>query len=307
MGNETVASQNFVDKETLTDDEWFNDADRIVYEILANAQDVDEARAALGITDGAVIEIADDVPAVNAGEQWFESDSGKLYMRYQNPDSTYSWVRTNLSKSPAGPQGPAGPTGEEGPQGPTGSPGVDGAVGPTGPTGPMGADGAPGAEGATGPAGADGAVGPAGPQGIQGVPGVAGADGAVGPQGPTGATGATGPVGPSILPVACSDETTTLTAGTAKVTFRMPFALTLTKIKASLTTASTSGLVTIDVNKNGTSLFSTALTIDANEKTSATAAAPAVLATTALADDDEITIDIDGAGTGAKGLKVYLI
>jgi hypothetical protein len=109
------------------------------------------------------------------------------------------------------------------------------------------------------------------------------------------------------IPIACSDETTALTTGAGKVTFRMPYALTLTKIKASLTTASTSGLVTVDVNKNGVSLFSTLLTIDVNEKTSATAATPAVLSTTVLVDDDEITIDIDVAGTGAKGLKVYLI
>jgi hypothetical protein len=43
------------------------------------------------------------------------------------------------------------------------------------------------------------------------------------------------------------------------------------------------------------------------EKTSTTAATPAVISDSALADDAEITIDIDGAGTGAKGLKVYLI
>jgi hypothetical protein len=48
------------------------------------------------------------------------------------------------------------------------------------------------------------------------------------------------------------------------------------------------------------------LTIDANEKTSTTAATPTTLATTSIADDAEFTIDITSAGTGAAGLKVTL-
>ncbi|MFQ5618779.1 MAG: hypothetical protein ACE5FR_07380 [Rhodospirillales bacterium] len=107
--------------------------------------------------------------------------------------------------------------------------------------------------------------------------------------------------------VAVTDETTAITTGTAKVTFRIPFALTLTDIRASLTTASTSGVVTVDVNEGGTSILSTKLTIDATEKTSETAATPAVVSDTALADDAEITIDIDTAGSGAKGLKVTFV
>lgn len=107
--------------------------------------------------------------------------------------------------------------------------------------------------------------------------------------------------------VAVSDETTAITTGTAKITFRMPRAITLTDVRASLATASTSGTPTIDINEGGTTILSTKLTIDANEKTSTTAATPAVISDSALADDAEITIDIDVAGTGAKGLKVTLI
>ena len=111
------------------------------------------------------------------------------------------------------------------------------------------------------------------------------------------------------IPVAVSDETTSLTAGTAKVTFRMPHAMTLTAIRASLTTAQTSGTIfTVDVNEGGASLLSTKVTIDNTEKTSTTAAAAPVISDSALADDAEITIDIDQIGDGtAKGLKVYLI
>jgi len=112
---------------------------------------------------------------------------------------------------------------------------------------------------------------------------------------------------PEVIAVAVSDEETALTTGNAKVTFRMPFAMTLTAVRASLTTASTSGLPTFDINEGGSTILSTKITIDANEKTSTTAATAAVISDTALADDAEITIDIDTAGTGAKGAKVYLI
>ena len=109
------------------------------------------------------------------------------------------------------------------------------------------------------------------------------------------------------MTVALSDETTAITTGVSKITFRAPFAMTLYQIpRASLSTASSSGIPEIDINKNGTTIFSTRLTIDANEKTSTTAATPAILSTTTFADDDEISMDIDVAGTSAAGLKVTL-
>lgn len=112
---------------------------------------------------------------------------------------------------------------------------------------------------------------------------------------------------PFQLVVAVSDESTAITTGAAKVTFRMPRAVTLTDVRASLSTASSSGAPAVDVNEAGVSIFSTTLTIDASEKTSTTAATPAVISDANIADDAEITIDIDAAGTGAKGLKVTFI
>jgi hypothetical protein len=115
--------------------------------------------------------------------------------------------------------------------------------------------------------------------------------------------------GAEAIQLAASDETTALTAGTGKVTFRMPFAMTLTAVRASLTTAQASGTIfTVDINEGGTSVLSTKLTIDNTELTSTTAATPAVISDTALADDAEITIDIDQIGDGtATGLKITLI
>ncbi len=111
------------------------------------------------------------------------------------------------------------------------------------------------------------------------------------------------------IAVACSDESTALTTGTTKVTFRMPFAFTLTEVRASLTTAQTSGSIfTVDINEAGSTILSTKITIDNTEKTSTAAAAPPVVSDLNLADDAEVTVDIDQVGDGtAKGLKVYLI
>jgi hypothetical protein len=85
--------------------------------------------------------------------------------------------------------------------------------------------------------------------------------------------------------------------------------MTLTAVRASLSTAQTSGSIfTVDVNEGGTTILSTKITIDNTEKTSTTAATSPVISDTSLADDAEITIDIDQVGDGtAKGLKVCLI
>lgn len=116
-------------------------------------------------------------------------------------------------------------------------------------------------------------------------------------------------VGRDNIIAASSDETTALTTGTAKITFRIPYDFALTRIKASLTTAQSAGnILTVDVNRNGTSILATKITIDNGEKTSKTAAIQPVLASNFLADDDEMTVDIDQIGTsGATGLKVELI
>lgn len=113
---------------------------------------------------------------------------------------------------------------------------------------------------------------------------------------------------PCEIQLAASDETTAITAGTSKVTFRMPFAMTLTEVRGSLSTAQTSGAIfTVDINEAGTTILSTKLTIDNTEKTSVTAATPPVISDSALLDDAEITIDVDQTGDGtAKGLKITL-
>ena len=113
-----------------------------------------------------------------------------------------------------------------------------------------------------------------------------------------------------VIAIAVSDEGTSLTAGAGKVTFRMPYAMTLLDIRASVTVAPTDADLIVDVNEGGASILdSNKLTIDATEKTSTTSSAPVGIADDALADDTEITIDIDQIGStlAGAGLKVYLI
>lgn len=114
---------------------------------------------------------------------------------------------------------------------------------------------------------------------------------------------------PAEIGVAASDEGTDLETGTGKLIFRMPFAMTLTEVRASVTTAPTGSTITVDINENGTSVLSTKLTIDAGEKTSETAITQPVISDSSLADDSEIRVDIDqiGSSVAGTGLKVWLI
>jgi len=111
-----------------------------------------------------------------------------------------------------------------------------------------------------------------------------------------------------VILLACSDETTALTVGTGKVTFRCPFAFTITGVSASVTTAPVGSTIICDINEAGSTILSTKLSIDASEKTSTSAASAAVISDASIAADAEITVDIDqiGSSTAGAGLKVKL-
>jgi len=109
-----------------------------------------------------------------------------------------------------------------------------------------------------------------------------------------------------VIPV--GDESTALTTGTNKVRFRMPFAATLLAVRANVNTAPTGSTLIVDVNEAGTSVLGTKLSIDASETSSTTAASAATITDSSLADDAEISIDIDqiGSTVAGAGLKVSL-
>ena len=108
--------------------------------------------------------------------------------------------------------------------------------------------------------------------------------------------------------MAITGEDDSLTTGTGKVTWQMPFAMTATGIKASVKTAPVGSTIIVDLNEAGSTVLSTKLSIDDGETSSDNADEPPVFSDTALADDAIMTVDVDqvGSGTAGVGLKVYL-
>ena len=112
--------------------------------------------------------------------------------------------------------------------------------------------------------------------------------------------------------IACSDEGTALTTGTAKVSFRMPYAFTLTAgaggITASCNQAPTGAILTMDINEAGSTILSTKLTIAIGSTTSVGGTDP-VISDVNLAANALMTVDIDqiGSSNAGTGLKVTLI
>lgn len=105
---------------------------------------------------------------------------------------------------------------------------------------------------------------------------------------------------------ACSDETTALSTGLAKLTFRAPYAANLLAVRSSVNVAGSAGLTTVDIKENNVSMLSTKLTIDASELSSTTALTPVVISDSSIADDAKMTIDVTSVSTSTAGLKVAL-
>ena len=111
------------------------------------------------------------------------------------------------------------------------------------------------------------------------------------------------------IAIAFSDETTDLEVATDVATFHMPFQFYLTDVDVGVTTAPTGSTIIVDLNKNGSTVLSTKVSIDVSEKSSHTAATPSVISTTLFSKGDLMTVDIDQIGstiTGTGG-KIYLI
>jgi len=105
--------------------------------------------------------------------------------------------------------------------------------------------------------------------------------------------------------IACSDETSNLTTGTAKVTFRAPFKMKVTAVRLNVNTSPAGAAVIVNIKEAGNTLFSVKPQVDAGQLTSTSAP---TFSDTDLADNAEMTIDIDqvGSSTAGKGLKVHI-
>jgi hypothetical protein len=211
--------------------------------------------------NAAVFSITSSTPPSNPveGQGWFDSDTGKEYVRYGS-----AWVEVGASL--AGPTGPTGPTGNTGTTGATGATGAASTIaGPTGATGPTGPTGATGSQGTSisfkGSVSTtsllpssgnqindayivdadgdlyvwDGALpwhnvgqivgptGPTGPTGTAGTDGVAGTAGTVGPTGATGAAATVSVYGTQTLSPGSSAAVTNVgTSSAAQFYFSVP-------------------------------------------------------------------------------------
>jgi len=109
------------------------------------------------------------------------------------------------------------------------------------------------------------------------------------------------------------DDATVLTTGDGKLIFCIPPELNgmnLVDVDAMISTVSSSGAPLVQIRNvtDSADMLSTRITIDATEFTSYTAETAPVIDGTHddVATGDRIAIDVDGAGTGAKGLAIIL-
>jgi DNA-binding beta-propeller fold protein YncE len=97
-----------------------------------------------------------------------------------------------------------------------------------------------------------------------------------------------------------------LEVGTGLISVISPQALTITEIRLAVDTAPTGAALIIDINKNGTTIYTTQNNrpIIAIDGTSATATDPDI---TSLSLGDKISIDIDQIGSTAAGENLSVI
>lgn len=120
-----------------------------------------------------------------------------------------------------------------------------------------------------------------------------------GQPGPQGAPGAPGP-GQAVLTVPG-----TLTVGARPARYYLSTAATITGVTASVSTAPTGAAVIVDVNRNGTSIFTT----QANRPTIAAGgyvALDVVPAVTSLDAGDYLTVDVDQIGSTVPGATLVV-
>jgi len=110
---------------------------------------------------------------------------------------------------------------------------------------------------------------------------------------------------PSVVKTLVFFVSGTLTVASASIRLHVPEAMTITNVTAAVNTAPTGASLIVDVNKNGTTIFSTQgnrPTIAATE-TEDTSSTPDV---TALAQNDVVTIDVDQIGSTVAGADLVV-
>jgi len=118
---------------------------------------------------------------------------------------------------------------------------------------------------------------------------------------------------PETIPIALGDESTVLSTASTSVpvvTYNIPYGFEVTNVIISATIAGTGvNLVTVDVHDDGTTIFSTKVTLDATEKTSATSSTQPVINSGTIVANSliEIFVDVVDTDNVCAGLKVWLV
>jgi hypothetical protein len=105
-----------------------------------------------------------------------------------------------------------------------------------------------------------------------------------------------------------------LSVGDGRMVFTVPAAvngMNITSVHIAVYTPSSAGVVTVQVHNlsRSSDILSIPVTIDQGEFNSYTAAVPAVVAAAQknLVTGERIRVDVDGAGTGVRGLDVIIL
>lgn len=107
-----------------------------------------------------------------------------------------------------------------------------------------------------------------------------------------------------VAEMACSAPDTDLATGTEVAFWYAERAGTVLAVSSGVRVVATGAAVTVDINKNGTTILSTKITIDVSENTSLTAATPAVISVASFAAGDRFTVDIDQVGSTIAGKEL---
>jgi len=106
-----------------------------------------------------------------------------------------------------------------------------------------------------------------------------------------------------------SDDLSTPTSGLTEVD-RMVGNFSCSDVRLNLTSGDTSSIISIDIHKNGTSIFEVPVSIDVSGTTSVGATTPFLFTssatTTTFLDNNEVKFYVSGA-TDCLGLKVRMI
>lgn len=124
---------------------------------------------------------------------------------------------------------------------------------------------------------------------------------------PANVLGASGNEALPFWRIPCTDRVTPIPAANNIMSDIVPFDMNITEIIAYLADPTVSGTFEVRVKINGSTVFSTNVTIDAGEKSSITGT-PAVISNGAWTKGQEITVDVvDDADGTATGLILYFI